>query len=92
MDTPTFLSGFNRLLATAALLCLMLQACSDSNDTPTPLNRNAALAAYNDPGIGEWETVPRDRLIELIGRILYQWPNLRLSTEQPVIFGKEAAW
>ena len=35
---------------------------------------------------------PRDRLIELIGRILHRWPGLRLATEQPVIFGQEAAW
>lgn len=35
---------------------------------------------------------PTDRLIELIGRILHRWPELRGPREQPVVFGQEAAW
>ena len=39
---------------------------------------------------------PRDRVIELIGRIVHRWPDLRDPREVPVVFGAaepvEAAW
>lgn len=35
---------------------------------------------------------PRERLIELIGRILHRWPSLRLAQEQPLVHGVEASW
>jgi hypothetical protein len=35
---------------------------------------------------------PRDRVIELIGRILWRWPELRGDREQPVIHRREASW
>ena len=35
---------------------------------------------------------PRDRLIELIGRVLHRWPSLRGPTEQPVVYSEEASW
>lgn len=32
---------------------------------------------------------PRDRLVELVGRVLHLWPNLRRPTERPVVYGLE---
>jgi hypothetical protein len=47
-----------------------LQACSDSDgeaEPSTPLPKDPSLAVYNDPGRGEWVTVPQDRLTEECG-------------------------
>ena len=30
---------------------------------------------------------PRDRLDELVGRIIHEWPSLRKPTERPVVYG-----
>ena len=35
---------------------------------------------------------PRDRVIELVGRIIHRWPELQTAREHGIIFGAEAAW
>ena len=52
------------------LLTSLLQACSDSGgdaEPTTSLPKDSSLAVYKDPGRGEWQTVPQDRLIEECG-------------------------
>jgi CubicO group peptidase (beta-lactamase class C family) len=49
-----------------ALSLVVLGACSDSGNDALS-GGNAALAAYADPGIGPWQTVPRDQLIAECG-------------------------
>lgn len=61
---PDKSAGPTRSFIAALLLTCVLQACSDSSDRPAPLDRDPDLAAYHDPGTGEWETVPRERLAE----------------------------
>ncbi len=60
-------AGTARALIAAVAAVSLLLACSDSSDGPAPLDRDPALAAYKDPGTGEWETVPRERLAEECG-------------------------
>ncbi|MDX1736209.1 MAG: hypothetical protein R3228_17665, partial [Halioglobus sp.] len=60
--SPRRLTG--ALLAATALA---LAGCADLGDDSDQEARMAALAAYNDPGTGPWEKVPRERMIEQCG-------------------------